>query len=212
MAIGTYATVANVKKRLASSDSYSSDDDAVLATLCAGINGWIELKAQRVLGPIEDATYVFDASDWTEDGTVLPIRHGIRSVTSLKLATASGATLQLVPADEYELLPRSQNRQFGYPATRLHLHNEGGTSPIARVYAGRGVTELIGDFGWETVPSEIQELAETAVVRAWHGRQAGQSDIIGSDETGEPIVSRFVSARDREILKAYHPYGGAMIA
>lgn len=212
MAIGIYATVPGVKRRLASSDSYSGDDDLVLASLCDGVNGWIELKAQRVLSPVNAATYLFDASDWINNGQTLHIPFGIRAVTTLKLAGAHGEALQIIPASEYLLLPRAQQRQFGFPATSLLLHNSGGTAPISRVISGYGVAELVGDFGWEETPPEIVELAETAVVRAWHGRQSGQSDIIGNDETGAPVVSRFVSLKDRDTLKAYHPYGGVMIA
>lgn len=211
MAIGSYATIANVKKRLASSDSYSADDDAVLTSLCDAINGWIELKSLRVLAPVDSTTYLFDAGDWTENGSVLNIPAGIRAVASLKLAPATGQPLVLVPAVEYLLLPRTQHRQPGYPATRLLLHNAGGSASVSRAYSGYGIAELVGDFGWAAIPPEIRELAETAVVRAWHGRQAGQSDIVGSDENGAPIVSRFISSKDRETLKAYHPYGGVMI-
>ena len=39
------------------------------------------------------------------------------------------------------------------------------------------------------------------VVRAWHARQSGQTDIVGNDETGAPIVSRYLSARDRDTLQ-----------
>jgi hypothetical protein len=40
-------------------------------------------------------------------------------------------------------------------------------------------------------------------VRAWHARQSGQADIIGNDETGAPLVSRYVSAYHWSTLKAY---------
>lgn len=211
MAVGTYAEVDEVKKRLAKSDAYSADDNAVLAKLCSAINGWIELKTQRVLSPVDGVTYVFDADAWTDDGRRLRLPMGIRNITTLKLARGTGETLELIPASEYLLLPRVQSRQAGYPATELLLHNAGGTSPIARVSSGYAIAELVGDVGFEDTPAEIVDIAETAVVRAWHGRQAGQTDIIGSDENGEPIVSRYVSAKDRDTLRAYHPYGGVMI-
>lgn len=201
-AIGTYATVVNVKKRLASSDSYSADDDAVLASMCAGINGWIELTARRVLAPIASATYTFDGSQWAR-GSTLWLRNGVRAITSVKLSGGTGQALQLVPVTEYLILPRSQDRVSGWPGTRVHLHNGGGTSPFSVVSAGFGTSEVVMTSGFDAMPDEIVELAETAVVRAWHGRQAGQADIIGSDEEGAPIVSRFVSAKDRETLNNY---------
>ena len=57
--------------------------------------------------------------------------------------------------------------------------------------------------GWEAIPDDVTELAVTAVVRAWHARQAGQSDIVGTDEYGKPVVSRYLSWRDRDTLLAY---------
>lgn len=203
-AIGTYATVGNVKNRLASSDSYSAADDAVLASMCAGINGWIEgpSGANRVLAPIASATYTFDGAQWSR-GSTLWLRNGVRDVTSLHLSGGSGETLQLVPSTEYLILPRSQDRTGGWPGTRIHLHNGGGTSPFSLASVGFGTSEIVMTAGFEAMPDEIVEMAETAVVRAWHGRQAGQADIIGSDEEGAPIVSRFVSAKDRDTLNGY---------
>ena len=34
---------------------------------------------------------------------------------------------------------------------------------------------------------------------------AGQADIIGNDDTGAPLVSRFVAPHHRDILRAYRP-------
>lgn len=201
-AIGTYATNANVLKRLGS-PTLTADETAVLTSLTNGINAWIEQTAQRVLAPIASATYLFDSSAWSDGRRVLWVRNGIRTVTSLKLSGGTGQTLQTVPSSEYVLLPRVQDRASGWPATRLYLHNGGGTSPFSVVSSGIGTAELVMATGFEAMPDEIIELAETAVVRAWHGRMAGQTDIIGSDETGAPIVSRFVSAKDRATLDLY---------
>lgn len=213
MAVGDYATKANVKKRLASTDTYSADDDAVLDSLCAGINGWIEHVCQRVLAPIASATYTFDSSAWRDGGRLLIVPNGIRVITSLKVAAGTGQTLQLIPASEYLLLPRTQDLIPGWPATRVRLHNDGGTAPFGSVPSGYGVSELVMATGFDAKPGEIVELAETAVVRAWHGRQAGQADIIGSDEDGAPIVSRFVSSKDRITLEGYRwRAGGGVLA
>lgn len=203
-AIGAYAVPANVLKRIGS-PTLTADETAVLTSLCNGINGWIEspLVTGRVLAPIASATYLFDSGDWSDGGRLLWFRNGIRTVTSLRLSAGTGQPLQAVPATEYVLLPRAQDRPTGWPATRLFLHNGGGTSPFSEVSAGYGTAELVMTAGFEDIPDEITELAETAVVRAWHGRMAGQQDIIGSDETGAPIVSRFVSAKDRELLDSY---------
>lgn len=201
-AIGTYATNAGVLRRMGG-PTLTADETLVLTSLVNGINAWIEMRCQRVLAPIASAVYTFDASDFTAGGTVLWVRNGVRAVSLFRLSGGTGQTLQTVPASEYVLLPRAQDRESGWPATRIQLHNGGGTSPFSTVSAGVGTAEVTMETGFAAMPDEVIELAETAVVRAWHGRQAGQADIIGSDETGSPIVSRFVSAKDRDTLEHY---------
>ena len=57
--------------------------------------------------------------------------------------------------------------------------------------------------GWTAIPDDITDVALTAATRAWFARQSGQQDIVGSDENGAPLVSRFFSARDLGTLRAY---------
>jgi hypothetical protein len=54
--------------------------------------------------------------------------------------------------------------------------------------------------GWAAIPDDITDVALTAATRAWHAVQAGQQDIVGTDDMGRPLVSRFFSARDLETL------------
>ncbi len=49
-------------------------------------------------------------------------------------------------------------------------------------------------------------------MRAWHARKNGQADIVGSEANDEPIVSRYVSGRDKMTLKAFRPFGGLAVA
>jgi hypothetical protein len=58
-------------------------------------------------------------------------------------------------------------------------------------------------FEWSAIPADIQDIAITTVVRAFQARRTGQSDITGTDETGQMLVSRMVSARDLRTLSRY---------
>ena len=198
-AIGTYAALAAVKARLGKTDT---TDDTLLTTMCDQINGWIESPnvVGRPLTPYT-ATYTFDGP-WTRNGTRLVVPRGIRSVTTLKIASGTGGTLSTIDSADYFLLPREQDRAPGWPATRIQL-SDVSTSAWTEVAAGYGVAEIVGEWGWAVEPDEVVAVAETAVVRAWHARQAGQQDIIGTDETGAPIVSRYVAPRDRDTLEGY---------
>ncbi len=52
-AIGAYATLANVKTRMAQQgQTFGSGDDTILTSLCNQVNGWIESKTGRVLAPV----------------------------------------------------------------------------------------------------------------------------------------------------------------
>ncbi|MCA1788441.1 MAG: phage head-tail connector protein [Thioalkalivibrio sp.] len=196
-AIGTYAALAAVKTRLGKTDS---TDDTLLTSLCDQVNAWIESYTGRPITPYT-ATYTFDGP-WSRAGKTIIVPRGIRTITTLKIAGGTGQTLETITAGEYYLLPREQDRAPGWPATRVVL-SDVMTSAYSDVAYGYAVAEIAGDYGWAAEPDEVIAVAETAVVRAWHARQAGQQDIIGTDETGAPIVSRYVAPRDRDTLDVY---------
>jgi hypothetical protein len=123
----------------------------------------------------------------------------VRSVSELAVATQTGGTYTVIPATDYFLRPLPQDRDPGWPATRIELSDW----PSYNTVRVKAVT------GWPAIPDEITDVALTMVVRAWHARQGGQTDIVGTDETGAPVVSRYLSGRDRETLKRYrvaHPF------
>jgi hypothetical protein len=196
-AIGTYAALAAVKTRLGKTDT---TDDTLLTSLCDQVNAWIESYTGRPLTPYT-ATYTFDGP-WTRDGKVLIIPRGIRSITTLQIAGGTGQTLTTIAAGNHFLLPREQDRLPGWPATRVEI-SDVSSAAWTEVAYGYGVATIEGAYGWAVEPDDVVAVAETAVVRAWHARQAGQQDIIGTDETGAPIVSRYVAPRDRDTLDVY---------
>ena len=198
-AIGSYATTAAVKTRLGDN---GSSNDTLIGTLCDQVNGWIESYTGRPIAPY-DATYTFDYSSWTRDGKTLVVPRGVRSVSSFTLSSQTGGTQSAINAADYFLLPRDHERAPGWPAIRIVLSDYVTLSVYDAASAGYGTAVVTGSWGWAAIPDELKAVAETTAVRAFHARQAGQQDIIGSDETGQPIVSRYVSARDRETLDLY---------
>jgi hypothetical protein len=144
----------------------------------------------------QDALYYFDG-----DGSRV-LYFDVRSVSELAVAQQTGGAYTVIAATEYFLRPLPQERSPGWPATRIELSDYpvGGQWYFPRGYATVRVKAVTG---WPAIPDDIADLALTMAVRAWHARQSGQTDIVGNDETGAPIVSRFISGRDRETLKAY---------
>ena len=144
----------------------------------------------------QTALYYFDVD--YPGGRVLWL--DVRSVTSLYTTTITGGAYTLLDPTNYFLRPLPQDREPGWPATRIELSD---VSASLSFWPGYNTVKLIGVVGWPAIPDDITDVALTMAVRSWHARQSGQTDIVGSDETGAPIVSRFLSSRDRETLKRY---------
>jgi hypothetical protein len=145
----------------------------------------------------QDALYYFDG-----DGTrVLWV--DVRAVTELAVASSTGASYTVLPATDYYLRPLPQDRDGpAWPATRIEL-SDMPTGGFRYFPAGYATVRMTAVTGWPAIPDDITDVALTMVVRAWHARQSGQTDIVGSDETGAPMVSRYLSSRDRETLRKY---------
>src|SRR5438128_9475058 len=101
-AIGTYATLANVKVRLtANGQSFGAGDDTILTTLCNQVNGWIESKTGRVLAPLTFTAALFDGFDVMEEGRLLLFPRGLLTVSLLEVAPYTGGSFVTVPAGQY---------------------------------------------------------------------------------------------------------------
>lgn len=194
-AIGAYATFALLKTRLGIADT---TDDSVLASICDQINQYIETKVGRVLAPIASATYTFDG-----DGSrCLRYPKGIRAVTLLECAQYTGAAYQTVASTQYFLRPGPADRRPGWPYTRIEF-TDVPTGPFTGFPAGFDTVRVTMTTGFEAIPDDVTELALVAATRAWHAVESGQQDIVGTDDMGRPLVSRFFSARDLETLRTY---------
>lgn len=199
-ATGAYATSALLKARLAISDT---TDDTVIGTVCDQINQYIETRTERVIAPITAATYVYDG-----DGSrslYLPVTAngqrlgGIRAVTLVEAAFQTGGSYATVASSDYFL---RQKISITGPFERL-LFTDIPTGSFSCWPRGYATVRITGTAGWAAIPDDITELALTAATRAWHAVQAGQSDVVGTDDMGRPLVSRFFSARDLETLNKY---------
>lgn len=127
---------------------------------------------------------------------------GIRSITSLGIANANqpptGGTYSTALTTDYWLDPADLDRDPGWPATAVVL------APRAlypTVSATWGAT-ITGQFGWASVPADIQGVAVRAVVRRYIGKSAGGASIaIGP--AGTEFLLPDMSGSDRETLDSY---------
>lgn len=197
-AIGTYSTLAAVKARLGITNS---TDDTLLSTLCDQINQHIETVAHRVLAPVASAIHLFDG-----DGSrSIWVPQGVRAVTLLEIAANTGATFETIPASDYFLRPLAHDRTApDWPATMIVMTDQpSATNSYSDFPCGMANVRVTMTAGWTAIPDDLVRLGQNAVVGAWQARQSGQSDVIGSDEYGRPIVARFLSLQDWKTLQAY---------
>lgn len=198
-ATGAYATAAAVKLRLGIGVS-DTTDDTLLGTICDQVNQFIESPhgCGRILAPVTSATYLVDGTG----GRWLHFPRGLRSVSELKIADSTGDTLDVIASTDYVLRPTLADRKPGWPAEWLLLSDN--PAGAHRVF-GKGIetVSITATTGWAAIPDDITDVALTTATRAWHARQSGQADIVGSDETGAPVVSRFVAPFHWSAIKAY---------
>lgn len=207
----SYCTRANIKVRLGI-DSGDTTDDTLLDSIASQTNDWIEHYTQRPIGPTNGGTATFDSwEDVDMDQRTLYVRQGIRAITSITVAPSTGSAAVTGTAADFVILPRIQNRRPDWPGFYVRV-KDSVTGAVSIFGRGYGDIVIVGDFGWAAIPPAITEIAETIAVRTWHARKAGQSDVVGSEANGEPIVSRYVSGKDKMTLRAFRPAGGLVAA
>lgn len=194
-AIGSYATTSALKAMIGTTDS---DDDAVLGLICDRVNAYIEFTTKRVIAPVSSATFLLDGDGLSS----LYFPRGIRAITALSVASATGGTRDLLAATDYYLRPLAQDRIPGWPAMYVVLSDKvtGSHSVFGK---GRETVSMTATTGWAAIPDEITELALAIAQRAWNNRAAGLQDQPAFDEHGRPVIARFISGRDKETLASY---------
>jgi len=201
-AIGSYATGSALKTRAGITDS---TDDTLLGLICDQVNQYIESRTGRVIAPISGtAIYYYDGDGDTSLFLPLPVSAapigGLRSIALLEFAAYTGAAYETIVAGDYFL--RQRVGMTG-PYERLVMSDVPTGSYSAFPRGRNTVRATSSTAGWAAIPDDITDVALTAATRAWFARQSGQQDIVGSDELGQPLISRFFSARDFGTLRAY---------
>src|SRR3990167_1839471 len=197
---GGYCSLYDVKQDLDKPPSDTTADEMLLDYI-ADITDYIRGYTGR---EFLDATltYTFDGHSAVHGGRCLPVPRGVRSLSLLETAASTGASFSTVSATDYFLRPYVQERTPGWPATEVWLSDV--ASSLSRFPSGYANVRLTGTFGFAAVPPRVEGVARRTVVRAYASRQAGQGDLVGSGgESGNPVISNFLSRRDREVLDAF---------
>jgi len=199
-AIGAYATTALVKARLFAAGVTDTADDTLIGTICDQVNQFIESPqgTGRIIAPVTSGDFLIDGTGWPH----FYFPRGIRTVTALTFADLTGGAKTTAGTEntDWFLRPLAQDRAPGWPAMWVHLSDRASRRYFPPGYATISMTATTG---WAAIPDDLIDVALTTATRAWHARQSGQADVVGNDDTGAPLVSRFVSGFHWATLKAY---------
>jgi len=202
----TYCSLYDAKQRLTIAATDTTDDENLLQFV-GQASSWIESRTGRTFLPDPPSgtkTYTFDGTGAIENGRCLLIPRGIRSITLLQNGLYTGATLQTIPATDYFLQPSPQNRDPGWPATELWLTDiPSSGNPVPYFAYGFQNIAITGAFGWASTPSEIEDIALTAVVSMWRSRGSAGGETITIGTTGERTIERSLSYEQRATLSRY---------
>ena len=181
-------------------DDYSADE--LLDDYIADVTDFI----RGVLGfDLLDATtiYTYDGYSAVGNGRCLPIPGGVRTISLLEVAPNTGGSFISLASTDFFLRPLQQDRAPGWPATEVWLNNLGAAYPYFP--PGYANVRATGTFGFAAVPARVQGGARRTVVRAYAARQAGGNDLLGTGgDGGTPLVSQYLSRRDREVLETFN--------
>jgi hypothetical protein len=181
----------------------NSGDDARITGICSSVNIWMDTYIGRAVAPDDAATYTFDGYAAYDQNKGLYISNGIRSITTMTIATTTVATPGTVNSSDYHISPRVQDRRTdSWPGFEVRMHDFlHGTIPI--FWPGYGNISITGNFGWAAIPDDLADVAQQIVVRIWAARMSGQSDMAGTNEFGQMLISRYISPEDKGRIRIY---------
>lgn len=191
-----YATLAEFKARLARAGASAADDptrDAVMEDVIEAASREVDSLTGSFFYPTTAETrYVSaEASDRID---VDPLR----TITALRTdADGDGVYETTWATTDYRLLPVNA-ATAGEPYTALAIR------PLGRYGFPRGeaLVELVGDWGWATVPHAVREATLILALRLWM-RPTAPFGIAGSTELG---TATYIPGKDHDVLTLLAPY------
>ena len=137
----------------------------------------------------------------TEAGRTVHLPRGIRSITSLGIASEdqpeSGGTYTVATASDYFISPPPMERDDDDPGYWIELRS----SSTSAFYDAAYGAQITGAFGFGAVPPDIQGVAIRASARRYIGKGGGAAVAIGP--SGTELLLPDMSGADRATLDGY---------
>jgi len=201
----TYADLARIKRRLRSgADTETTADDDIISDFIGDVQSYMVSRLGMFLGPTTSTTIDVDGRDALRGRTRLSVPFGIQSLTSIEVQPTTGDTFETVTAADVVSGPRTWESRVdpNQPFTWL-MFKDIVTGDWSAFPSGVENVRITGTLGWSEPPNRLGELADTMVIRMFHAAASGQRDLVGNDDEGLPLVSRFISPADHQVLRTF---------
>ncbi len=152
--------------------------------------------------------YVYDGEDALEEGRAILLRIGLSGITWLEaaLVTPPNDTFHQVPASDFYLYPRIDQREPGWPAMELRLTNVPSTSNPSPVFLPMMHNVRVipaGTAGWPQIPDEIAKVAYAIVGGLFRTRASGGANTATVGDDGALTINRLLSTDDWKVIHFY---------
>lgn len=206
----SYASTSTVRAALRistlASGAADTTDDAILDRYVSEANTWLEGRIGFPVGPSETSTTrYFDGRHVSRDGSTLWVPEGIRSVNAISVADSTGAAYRSLASSDWVLRPYTWERPVGAPASSIELSDspsgQYGSTVLPR--SGLRVIQVQGSWGWDSIPSDLSELAVRLSVAAFRAGAYGTGETYTVGEDGSRVFEREMSSRDWGTVNRY---------
>jgi hypothetical protein len=195
---GLLASLHDLRQRLEIPYTDTTEDENLIEWLRQSTS-FIQTYCGRRFTPDAATTYTVDGMSAVAHGRCLPFPLGVRTLTTLEVATQTGGSFATVSAGDVFLRPADAERTPGWPYTQVWLSD----LSSSHFYPGLGNVRLTGTFGWSAIPGDLSAIALTLAVSAARERGAGGGDMVTIGIGGERTFERALSFKDRMTLDRY---------
>lgn len=201
----TYPDLLRINRRLrGDANAFVTTHDDLLTDLIDQVNSYLIGRIGMFLGPTTLTTIDIDGNRAYRNATRLYVPFGIQSLSTLQVRPQTGGSLVSMPTTDVVAGPRAWEPRVDpdQPYTWLEVKDVT-TGSYPYFPSGYENVRITGTLGWLNPPSAIGEVGDTLVVKMFQARQSGQRDMVGSDEFGGALVSRFVSLADENKIRQF---------
>lgn len=197
MAALSYTSGTALKTRMGITDTNA---DTVLGGIATATNDLIEGYIGAPVGSGGTAARTFDGNG----NDRMWVRHGLQAISTLEIANETGGTFSTLSSTEYVLRPATHDRPTGWPGFWVILTDKATTYGIFTVgFDTVRITPTAAGWGWQSIPSDLSEVAAIMGTRMFQSRQSGEMLVVGSTDFGNAIVRFLPEPEFRAVLDRY---------